>query len=292
VKFDVMGAPYDALMSLPLPSSLSPSKVSTFKDCALQFRFSAIDKLPEPPGLAACKGTVVHRALELLFVDAAPLRTTARASETLATAMAEFRTTEDFALLDLDEAATDAFYADAATMVERYFAMEDPTSFEPVGLELKLEAPLGSLRLRGIIDRLDLTPEGELIVVDYKTGRVPSQQQEMARLGGVHFYSFLCEAIFGQRPKEVRLMYLGKDAQIITATPTEQSTAGLRKKLTAIWTAVERACENNDFRPRPSMLCNWCSFKEYCPSYGGDPAAAEAVGIALANERSMSGASA
>ena len=50
-------------MALPLPSSLSPSKVSTFKDCALAFRFSAIDKLPEPPSVPAVKGTTVHRAL-------------------------------------------------------------------------------------------------------------------------------------------------------------------------------------------------------------------------------------
>ena len=38
-------------MALPLPTSLSPSKVATFKDCALAFRFSAIDKLPEPPSV-------------------------------------------------------------------------------------------------------------------------------------------------------------------------------------------------------------------------------------------------
>ena len=54
-------------MTLPLPTSLSPSKVSSFKDCALAFRFSAIDRLPEPASPWATKGTLVHRALELLF---------------------------------------------------------------------------------------------------------------------------------------------------------------------------------------------------------------------------------
>ena len=57
------------LMSLPLPASLTPSKVTTFKECALAFRLSAIDKLPEPPSLQAFRGTVVHRALELLMWD-------------------------------------------------------------------------------------------------------------------------------------------------------------------------------------------------------------------------------
>ncbi len=54
-------------MSLPLPTSLSPSKVASFKDCGLAFRFNAIDRLPEAPSPHAAKGTLVHRALELLM---------------------------------------------------------------------------------------------------------------------------------------------------------------------------------------------------------------------------------
>ena len=54
-------------MGLPVPATLSPSKVSSFKDCGLAFRFSVIDRLPEPPTVAATRGTLVHRALELLF---------------------------------------------------------------------------------------------------------------------------------------------------------------------------------------------------------------------------------
>ena len=36
-------------MALQLPTSLTPSKVASFKDCALAFKFSTIDRLPEPP---------------------------------------------------------------------------------------------------------------------------------------------------------------------------------------------------------------------------------------------------
>ena len=35
-------------MALAVPHTLSPSKVASFKGCALAFRFSVIDKLPEP----------------------------------------------------------------------------------------------------------------------------------------------------------------------------------------------------------------------------------------------------
>jgi putative RecB family exonuclease len=265
-------------MSLQLPSSLSPSKVSTFKDCALAFRFSAIDRVPEPPSMPATKGSLVHRALELLFCAHAPDRTRQFAHECLAAAIAEFESNPEFTGLGLDDAQRAAFHDDAAVMVDRYFLLEDPTAITPIGIELRLEAELGSLLLRGIIDRLELDADGGLVVTDYKTGKVPSEAQEMTRLGGVHFYAYLCERLFGRRPSKVRLVYLGQNPQVIIATPTEQSTAGLAKKVTAIWTAVERACERDNFQPRPSALCNWCSFKAYCPAFGGDPQLAAEAG--------------
>jgi putative RecB family exonuclease len=272
-------------MALPLPTSLSPSKVSTFKDCALAFRFSAIDKLPEPPSLPAVKGTTVHRALELLFAAEPTDRTPELAQECLREALLELRSSEEFQGLQLDPAAEAAFAADAATMVERYFTLEDPRTITPVGLEMMLEADVGGVLVRGIIDRLEEDAQGELVVTDYKTGRTPSVHQEQSRLGGVHFYAFLCQQVLGRIPARIQLVYLGGEPQIITTTPSEQSVRGMQKKIGAIWAAVERACELDDFRPKQSALCNWCAFQAYCPAFGGDPDEARALALVLAAER-------
>lgn len=257
-------------MSLPLPTSLSPSKVASFKDCGLAFRFSAIDRLPEPSSPWAVKGTLVHRALQLLFWDhAAADRTPDAALACLERAWEEAQADPEFIglALPVDEAAK--FLDDAEVMVARYFDLEDPRKALAVGVELRLEVRVGTLTLRGIIDRLDIE-DGELVVTDYKTGRSPSVAYEQGRLGGVHFYAYLCEQVIGRRPSKIRLIYLG-DGVTIEATPSEQSIRGLQRRTTAIWTAVERACEREDFRPRPSKLCDFCAYRSYCPAWGGDP---------------------
>jgi hypothetical protein len=87
----VIPSAYPDGMPLELPTSLSPSKVSTFTDCALAFRFSSIDKLPEPPSIPATKGTLVHAALERLFDLAADDRTVAAALTALDQAMNALR---------------------------------------------------------------------------------------------------------------------------------------------------------------------------------------------------------
>lgn len=264
--------------TFPVPTSLSPSRVSSFTTCPMQFRFSSIEKLPEPPGIATTKGSLVHRALELLFVRPARERTPEALAADLATALDEYRTHPDYVGLRLDEAAAAKFERDCTTLTEKYFAMEDPRTVRDIGLEIWMEAEVGALTLRGIIDRLELDPDGELVVTDYKTGRAPSGNFEQKSLAGVHFYSFLCEAVFGKRPAKIRLMYLSS-GETIETVPSAQSVKFITTRTTAVWSAVERACTTGDFRPRQSKLCDYCSFQQWCPAFGGDPelAAAEAV---------------
>src|SRR5437868_1020923 len=147
-------------MSLPLPSTLSPSKISAFKSCPLQFRFSVIDRLPEPPSPPASKGTLVHRALELLMLRPPADRTPATALAGLERARAELADHPEFAGLELGAEELDAFHADARALVLRYFEIEDPATVRPIGLELRLSVPVGSLTLRGVIDRLELDGDG------------------------------------------------------------------------------------------------------------------------------------
>lgn len=268
-------------VSLPLPSSLSPSKVASFKDCALAFRYSVIDHLPEPPSAPASKGTLVHRALERLFSQVPQGgRTPAAAAEQLELAWHELRAHPEFAGLALEGEAEVDFCADAARLVGNYFQLEDPNRVRAVGIEVMLEADLGTMRLRGVIDRLELDAEGELVVTDYKTGRAPGIAFENSRLGGVHFYAFLCEQALGRCPARVQLLHLDEPMAIVS-TPTPQSLRGLQGRATAVWAAVERACATEDFRPRPSRLCDWCAFQEYCPAFGGEALAPVPVGAAV-----------
>lgn len=262
----------------PVPMSLSPSRVSSFTSCPMQFRFASIEKLPEPPGIATTKGTIVHRALELLFVRPAPERTPDALADDMITALDEYRAHPDYVGLRLAGAAVEKFDLDCHALIDKYFAMENPQEVREIGLELWMEAPVGDLTLRGIIDRLELDADGELVVTDYKTGRAPSGNFEQKSLAGVHFYSFLCEAVFGKRPARIRLMYLASGATIETV-PSAQSVRFITTRTTAVWSAVERACTTGDFRPRQSKLCDWCSFRQWCPAFGGNPAlaATEAV---------------
>ncbi|MEP7201623.1 MAG: PD-(D/E)XK nuclease family protein, partial [Ilumatobacteraceae bacterium] len=249
----------------------SPSRVEAFTSCPMAFRFASIERLPESPSPHMTKGSLVHRVLELLFAaHPAAARTIETAKLCFGQAVDEYSVDPDFTLLNLDDEQREAFVADSWTLVEAYFRMEDPTVVREIGLELRLEAQVGSLALRGIIDRLELDADGGLVVTDYKTGRAPGLKYEQGRLAGVHFYSFLCEEVLGVRPSAIRLMYL-RTGETITALPSAQSVKFITTRTTAVWKAVERACTSGNFQPRQGPLCSSCSFQKWCPAFGGDP---------------------
>lgn len=65
-------------MIFDVPSTLSPSRISSFENCPLQFRFANLQGLPQPPQVHLVRGNAVHRALELLFGDEPAARTPSR----------------------------------------------------------------------------------------------------------------------------------------------------------------------------------------------------------------------
>jgi putative RecB family exonuclease len=255
-------------MAFDLPRTLTPSKVTAFTNCPLAFRFTVIEHRPEPPSPHAVKGTLVHSALEGLFWNhEAADRTESTAAGELEHAWRELASDPEFIALGLngDDAAT--FLADARTLVHNYFRLEDPTAVRTIGVELGVEIEQDGMRLRGIIDRLDIGPDGALTVVDYKTGRAPSERYEVGKMGGVQTYALLCERILGRPPTAVRLLHL-RDPVAITAVATPQTLRGQQRRTSAVWDAIGRACVSGEFRPNVGPLCRSCHFKPSCPAFG------------------------
>ena len=253
--------------------SLSPSRAADFKQCPLLYRFRSIDRLDEAPSPAAARGTLVHAVLEELFELPAAERTPEAAVGLVPgrwQALVEERP-ELAEMIAGDESRTeDSWFAEAAALVERWFTLEDPSRLEPSRREVKVEVELEGLTLRGIIDRVDVAPTGEVRIVDYKTGRSPSERFEGKALFQMKFYGLVHWRTTGRVPDLLQLVYL-RDGQVIRYAPDEADLLALERNVRAVSSAIQQASATGDFRPSPSRLCSWCDFKPLCPAFGGTP---------------------
>ena len=253
------------------PSALSPSRAADFMTCPLLYRFRVIDRIPEPPTPATARGTLVHAVLERLFDRPAAERTPAIAEEMLEPEWVRLcEGNEGLAALFSAAEQRGQFIADAHTALAGYFRLEDPRRLEPAEREWYVEAALPSgLKLRGYVDRLDVSAAGDIRVVDYKTGKVPLEAYEASALFQMKFYALVIWRLRGVIPRVLQLMYLSGDGQVLLYSPDEGDLRATERKLDALWAAITRARDTGDWRPRMSKLCDWCRHKALCPEFGG-----------------------
>ncbi|MDQ0841724.1 RecB family exonuclease [Streptomyces sp. V1I6] len=257
------------------PTSLSPSRASDFMQCPLLYRFRVIDRLPEKPSEAATRGTLVHAVLERLFDDPAAERTAPRAKAMVPGQWNRLLETRpelgELFSEDPGGERLSRWLGEAEQLVERWFTLEDPTRLEPREREMFVETELESgLRLRGVIDRVDVAPTGEVRIVDYKTGKAPRPEYSEGALFQMKFYALVIWRLKQVVPRRLQLVYLGS-GDVLTYDPVTADLERMERKLLALWEAIRVATETGDWRPRPTKLCGWCDHRSVCPEFGGTP---------------------
>ena len=244
------------------PRRLSPSGAGTFEQCPRRWRLRYVERLPDPPGEAALAGSFAHRVLELLMQRDPHERTVEIAK---AIARAEWPGVEadpDFRALGFDETGSKHFRWKAWQAIEGLWALEDPKAVDVRATEHDVEADLGGVPFRGIVDRLDEEGDG-LVVTDYKSGKAPSARFRRGRLDQVLLYAAAVEQATGEMPVHARLLYLGQRPVGIKVTREEIDS--VVDKLAGTWAAINTACDTDEFEPRTGPLCGWCPYVDRCP---------------------------
>ncbi|HET7195190.1 MAG TPA: PD-(D/E)XK nuclease family protein, partial [Nocardioides sp.] len=246
MSIDQSGSPADrvstAVDGVEVLGALSPSRAGDFMACPLLYRFRTIDRLPEPSSPDAVRGSLVHKVLEDLYdlpaVDRTPDQARSLLVPTWQALLAdEPEIAEMFVPAGEEGTDVDSWLVTCREVLDRYFTLEDPRQLEPAERELYVETLLDSrLLLRGFVDRLDIAPDGRIRVVDYKSGRSPTERYEAKALFQMKFYALVIWRTRGVIPAMLQLIYLG-NSEIMRYVPDEQDLLATERKVEAIWHA-------------------------------------------------------
>ncbi len=238
-----------------------------FEQCPRRWRFRYVERLPDPPGVPALVGSFAHLVLEALLQEDPADRTPARARTLARARWPEFEADYDYAALGLGEAESREFRWKAWKAVEGLWALEDPAGVEVVATEEKVEATLGGVPFRGVVDRIDEGPDG-MVVTDYKSGRPPSLRFAPKRLAQVLLYAAAVAEYMDRMPVKARLLYLGQ--RVVDTPVTEETLESTVESLASTWVDIGTACAADAFAPRTGPLCNWCPYAANCPEGSAD----------------------
>ena len=155
---------------------------------------------------------------------------------------------------------------DGLKLLNNYMSIEDPTSFEPLERERWVRGSIEDLNLRGILDRMDRNNKGELVIVDYKSGKAPLAKYKEPRFFALKLYALLIQKELGEMPSELKLIYL-KNSTIHTLKVTQDSLDQVKIEVLEIWNNIKKAFETNEFPATKNTLCDWCYYKPICPVF-------------------------
>lgn len=247
-------------MPLERPKFLSPSSISTFQQCPLKFRYGRIDKLPDPPGIEAVVGSFVHATMEDLFRVPAEQRTVQTAKRLMLDQWRnEWKAKIEDVTRDLHMAQWQAWWC-----IENYFEIEDPTRFELDAIEQYVEGEIAGARVRGYIDRYYANGKG-VVVGDYKSGKAPAPRFADAKFQQLLVYAKLL-VDQGTPVDSVELLFL-KDGVRLKRQVRPSDLQVVEDTVAAVSDELDRCCATESFEPKPSRLCDWCSFKPLCPAH-------------------------
>ena len=247
--------------------NLSPSRASQFKTCPKQFKFSNVDKIKEPTNLVQAKGTTVHQALEDLYDLPIDQRTPEVLYDLFRKAWSNVRGNDEHVnLFDSIEDERE-WGQEGLNLLHNYLKLEDPQKLEPLEQERWVRGSIEDLNLRGILDRMDEDKDGNLIIVDYKSGKAPMAKYKEPRFFALKLYALLIRDEIGVTPKELKLIYL-KNSTIHTLKIDDTMLDEAKVEILSIWQDIKNAFENNEFPATKNALCkDWCYYKPICPLF-------------------------
>jgi len=245
----------------------SHSRLSTFEQCPLKFKFQYIDKLKPDikQSIEGFLGNKVHNTLQWIYDEVAKLRIL-KLDEVLQHYISNWN--KDFnneIKIIKQEFDAKYYFNQGIKFLLDYFLKYSPFKDNTIATEKRIIINLdseGKYKLQGYIDRLVHNKETNTFEIhDYKTNGFLKTQQELDNDRQLALYAIGIKNLFEQA-KDVHLIwhFLAFNEKRISKRTDEQLNQ-LKQEIIQLINKIESTTE---FPSCPSMLCKWCGFRSYC----------------------------
>lgn len=244
-------------MPAPRPSrpgvTISPTDIDRYRTCPLAYRFSRVDRVPQRSSPARAIGMAAHAAFE---AHHRPGVTGGDGS----TLVARFEAELTRAGVAESPEGKQAL-ARAQEWFPKYHDRVSRMARTTVSVERPFSLSLGQHVVRGRIDRLDAHPGGGHQIVDYKTGRPPSDAGRGDEEIVLRLYMAGAHESFQAQPRGATLEYvLDGTMRQVSAEMGEVRFALDRAR------SIADAIAAGEFEPTPGWACRTCDFALICPA--------------------------
>ena len=248
--------------------NLSFTKFTAFAKCPKQFWYQyvlgALPASQQSPALY--KGGIFHQ-----IVEESAKRQKEGNVDDVAKLLAELDTQWDstkYRTLSVKKEKEDR--QSLAPALETYQKWSSSNYNEIISLELSFTIYIGGFQVKGKIDRVEKTPDGEFIVIDYKTGKRGktgklSNDDNLRNIMQSNLYSLALKdnPDYGKLPIKAKFFYVERPSEW-QLVEYDVSLDKINETIDTLTGYVD-SIQNQEFDPTPGMFtCKWCEYSDIC----------------------------
>ena len=245
----------------------SHSRLSTFEQCPLKFKFKYIEQLePEiKETIESYLGKKVHETLEWVYREILINKREFSLDEIIEYYLEVWK--KDFnreIKIVREDLEAEHYFNKGIKFLIDYFLKYSPFKDNTIAIEKKIIVKLddkGRYLLQGYIDRLVHNKETNIFEIhDYKTGAAKTQG-ELDSDRQLALYSLGIMEMF-ENVSDVHLVWHFLDLnKEMKSKRTIEELENLKKEIIELIDKIE---SSENFPANPSCLCKWCEFRKYC----------------------------
>jgi DNA helicase-2/ATP-dependent DNA helicase PcrA len=262
-----------------VPQKFSFTQLKAFETCPYQYRFAHILRVPVRGKPQFSFGKTIHAALQQFF-NLVTERSKIQQVDLFGDKVKKTESGKQKAVVSLDELLAiyencwiDDWYVSRSeqndykqkgkkALTDFYNAIKDDLPL-PKYLErpfnLKVTAGGDEYKIKGVIDRVDVL-DGGIEIIDYKTGAGKTQNNFSAEdKEQLLIYQLAAQQVLAEKVKQLTFYYV-ETGNKISFIGKEKELKNLEEKIICTINEIKKG----KFPPKPSIMCQWCDFRNIC----------------------------
>ncbi|MGE5548876.1 MAG: ATP-dependent helicase [Bacillota bacterium] len=147
----------------------------------------------------------------------------------------------------------------AEKMIDTYLEWQKSNANEIVGTEIGFSIEIAGRKVKGYIDRVERTKDGQYIVIDFKTGSKNVTGNTIKENIQMNVYGLAVLKKYGKLPARASLYYI-KSNEMVDYVPDNEIIDVQRERIEE----MIRAVLDERFEAAPSYGCRFCDYEGIC----------------------------